>query len=141
MGDTTAIIFPWSMFATRAVTRSLATSFQAYRSFSQEAPTCQGSLDRHRRRLLYQSKQRGMKETCILIGGFAEKYLPTMTSSQIEQYERILAEIDPALNEWITGVRPFPDDLRGEVSEMMEHYANNNPLGYQFVASSQTHDV
>jgi len=82
-----------------------------------------------------------MKETCILIGGFAEKHLPTMNATQLEEYERILAEIDPALNEWITGVRPFPDDLRGEVSEMMEHYANNNPLGYQFVASSQTHDV
>lgn len=82
-----------------------------------------------------------MKETCLLIGGFAEKYLPTMTESQLEQYERILAEIDPALNEWITGVRPFPDDLAGEISDLMQQYATTNPLGYQFVAPTQTRDV
>jgi len=130
------------MLAARTFTRALTgTSFLSYRAFSQEAPTCQGSLDRHRRRLLYQSKQRGMKETCLLIGGFAEKYLPTMNDTQLEQYERILAEIDPSLNEWITGVRPFPDDLVGEVSDLMQQYATNNPLGYQFAAPTQTRDA
>ena len=90
-------------------------------------------LDRHRRKLLYQAKQRGMKENCILVGGFAEKHLSEMDDSEISQFEKLLSEIDPELNEWICDVRPFPSHLDGSVAQKMKTYANSNPLNYTFV--------
>mmetsp|Transcript_126137 Transcript_126137/g.188236 ORF Transcript_126137/g.188236 Transcript_126137/m.188236 type:complete len:148 (+) Transcript_126137:1-444(+) len=90
-------------------------------------------LARYKRKLLYQSKQRGMKENCILVGGFAEKYLSTMNTSELAQFDKLLQEIDPALNEWICGVHPFPPDLDGTVAQNMKTFANNNPLNYTFV--------
>lgn len=83
-------------------------------------------------RLKYQAKQRGMKETCILIGGFAEDNLHKMSDSQLEQFDKILQEIDPALNEWICGTKPFPEDLEGDVAQQMMEYAKSNPLKYKF---------
>ena len=75
------------------------------------------------------------------MGGFAEKYLAELTEEELVQYERILNEIDPALNEWICGVKPFPEDLAGTISERMKEFTASNPLNYQFAGSDQTKDL
>lgn len=97
-------------------------------------PNSNAVKKKHRlNKLMYQAKQRGMKETCILIGGFAEENLHKLNDNQLDQFDKLLQEIDPALNEWICGATPFPEDLDGDVAKQMQEYAKSNPLKYKFV--------
>jgi succinate dehydrogenase flavin-adding protein (antitoxin of CptAB toxin-antitoxin module) len=100
-------------------------------SYSTNAQVDISKWDSRRRRLLYQSRQRGMKENCILLGQFAEINLQTMNEEHLDQYDRILQEIDPLVLEWITGVNAFPEDLDGPVAQKIKEYAASNPTNYK----------
>lgn len=43
-----------------------------------------------RKKLKWRSKQRGMKETILLLGTFAMEHVDTMTASQLTQFQQIL---------------------------------------------------
>ncbi|KHJ87874.1 TPR repeat region [Oesophagostomum dentatum] len=45
-------------------------------------------LDLLRARLHYQSKKRGILENDLLIGAFADRYLPKMNREQLESYDK-----------------------------------------------------
>jgi antitoxin CptB len=53
------------------------------------------------KKLLYQSSHRGCKETDLLLGNFAEKYLATLSSDSLKSYEIILNEADYDIVSWI----------------------------------------
>uniref|UniRef100_A0A4W5LQL1 Succinate dehydrogenase assembly factor 2, mitochondrial n=1 Tax=Hucho hucho TaxID=62062 RepID=A0A4W5LQL1_9TELE len=55
------------------------------------------TMDIKRRRLLFQSRKRGMLENCILLSLFAKQYLNTMSEPQLRQYDRLINE--PS-NDW-----------------------------------------
>ncbi|KAF5894212.1 succinate dehydrogenase assembly factor 2, mitochondrial, partial [Clarias magur] len=54
-------------------------------------------LDIKRKRLLYESRKRGMLENCILLSLFAKQYLESMSESHLRQYDRLINE--PS-NDW-----------------------------------------
>uniref|UniRef100_A0A8C9YKW7 Succinate dehydrogenase assembly factor 2, mitochondrial n=1 Tax=Sander lucioperca TaxID=283035 RepID=A0A8C9YKW7_SANLU len=53
--------------------------------------------DIKKKRLLYESRKRGMLENCILLSLFAKRYLNTMSEKQLLQYDRLINE--PS-NDW-----------------------------------------
>ncbi|KAI9763690.1 MAG: succinate dehydrogenase assembly factor 2 [Geoglossum simile] len=55
-----------------------------------------------RARLLYQSRKRGILESDLLLSTFADAHLPTMTSEQLQQYDRFLDENDWDIYYWTT---------------------------------------
>ena len=55
-----------------------------------------------RARLIYQSRKRGTLESDLLLSTFASTHLPTMTSSQLDQYDRFLDENDWDIYYWAT---------------------------------------
>lgn len=55
-----------------------------------------------RARLLYQSRKRGTLESDLLLSTFASAHLATMTSVQLEQYDRFLDENDWDIYYWVT---------------------------------------
>ncbi|HUX79265.1 MAG TPA: succinate dehydrogenase assembly factor 2 [Alphaproteobacteria bacterium] len=57
-------------------------------------------LDILRKRLLYQSQHRGMREMDWLLGGFAEKYIGTMSDDELQQFEALLTFPDQDLYGW-----------------------------------------
>lgn len=59
-----------------------------------------------RARLLYQSRKRGILETDLLLSTFADANLPTMTPSQLHQYDRFLDENDWDIYYWTTQTAP-----------------------------------
>lgn len=69
------------------------------------------TLEIRRKRLLYLSQHRGMKEADILIGGFAASHLAAMDGEQLDRYERLLAEEDADILDWLMGRRPIPEDV------------------------------
>jgi succinate dehydrogenase flavin-adding protein (antitoxin of CptAB toxin-antitoxin module) len=59
-----------------------------------------------RARLIYQSRKRGTLESDLLLSTFAASHLPTMTSSQMDQYDRFLDENDWDIYYWATQEAP-----------------------------------
>lgn len=66
--------------------------------------------DPRRKRLLFQSKHRGMQENDLLLGRFAEGCLGELTPEQLDWFEALLAEADNDLLKWIIGREPVPDE-------------------------------
>jgi len=85
------------------------------------------SIDIKRRRLLYESRKRGMLENCILLSLFAKRYLDTMTETQLLQYDRLINEPsnDWDIYYWATEAHPTPEVYQGEVIEMLKEFTKN----------------
>ncbi|KAG7265734.1 hypothetical protein CRUP_005249 [Coryphaenoides rupestris] len=85
------------------------------------------SLDIKRRRLLYESRKRGMLENCILLSIFAQRYLNTMSEPQLRQYDRLINEPtnDWDIYYWATEALPTPDAYQGEIMDMLKEFTKN----------------
>jgi antitoxin CptB len=80
------------------------------------------ALATRRKRLLYQSAHRGTQEADLLIGGFAVQYLPTLSVPQLDEFERLLDENDVDLVNWLTGRATAPNDVQGEVLDLLKNF-------------------
>lgn len=60
------------------------------------------------KKLLYQSKNRGCRETDIILGQFAEQYLSSMSEIELKEYERILQLQDVDIYDWVTKKKSLP---------------------------------
>lgn len=72
-----------------------------------------------RRRLLYRAAHRGFKEADLLLGGFAEKRLDSLTETQVAAFETLLAEPDQDIYAWIMGRAPTPPEFETDVMAML----------------------
>ena len=54
-------------------------------------------LESRRRRARYRSWHRGTKEMDLLLGGFADRYVPTMDLDALDEFERLIGLPDPDL--------------------------------------------
>ncbi|XP_077375172.1 succinate dehydrogenase assembly factor 2, mitochondrial [Festucalex cinctus] len=84
-------------------------------------------IDIKRRRLLYESRKRGMLENCILLSLFAKRYLNTMSETQLQQYDRLINEPsnDWDIYYWATEAQPTPDVYQGEIMDMLKEFTKN----------------
>ncbi len=76
-------------------------------------------LEALRRKLIFRSWHRGMKEMDLLMGRFAEASLPGFSERQLRLYEELLQENDPDLYGWITGNAKAPAHCQNEVMEKL----------------------
>jgi antitoxin CptB len=72
-------------------------------------------LDARRRKLLFRSWHRGMREMDLILGSFADAEIGGLTEAEIEQYEVLLDISDTELLPWITGERPIPETDRTDI--------------------------
>lgn len=72
-----------------------------------------------RRKLMYRSWHRGCKETDILLGHFALKYLDKFSLSELIEYEKIVDLDDCELYRYITRKKLLPPDLSSEVVDLI----------------------
>ncbi|XP_026234298.1 succinate dehydrogenase assembly factor 2, mitochondrial [Anabas testudineus] len=94
--------------------------------------------DIKRRRLLYESRKRGMLENCILLSIFAQRYLNTMTDKQLQQYDRLINEPsnDWDIYYWATEAQPTPEVYQSEVMDMLKEFTKNRNHEQRFDAPS-----
>jgi antitoxin CptB len=85
-----------------------------------------GTSDRERRikKLLFQSRHRGMREADFLIGGFAQRHLAGLPDAQIDAFERLLEEPDPDVVDWILNRAPAPEAHRGPLLQLIKTFKN-----------------
>ena len=62
------------------------------------------SVDQFRRkRLRFRAWHRGIKETDLILGPFADAYVETLEPRELEDFEALLAVPDHDLHDWFTG--------------------------------------
>ena len=71
-------------------------------------------LDARRRRLLFRAWRRGMRETDLIMGRFADAHIATLSDTDLDEFERLTEVLDRDLLAWVTGETNPPDDYRTE---------------------------
>ncbi|WP_331374278.1 FAD assembly factor SdhE [Sinorhizobium chiapasense] len=66
-------------------------------------------LDPRRRRILFRSWHRGIREMDLILGQFAETELASLSDAELDELETIMREEDNDLVRWITGEQPLPE--------------------------------
>eukprot|EP01134_Creolimax_fragrantissima_P004229 CFRG4229T1 len=86
------------------------------------------SVENKRKRLVYQSRKRGMLENDLLLSTFARQYLDTMTADELHLYDKLLDENDWDLYYWITDKKPVPNEFNHEVFQKLKTYSKNERM-------------
>jgi antitoxin CptB len=77
------------------------------------------------KRVMHRAHYMGSNENDILFGGFAERYLATLTPDQLDRFETLLAENDTDLFNWVTGKQPVPAEWDDDVMAMIKAFVQN----------------
>ena len=67
-------------------------------------------LDPRRRKILFRSWHRGMRETDLIMGRFADAEIAALSEEELDEFERLIEVIDRDLLSWITGEAPVPEN-------------------------------
>ena len=67
-------------------------------------------LDPRRRKLLFRSWHRGMREMDLVMGRFADAEIGRLSEAELDEYERLIALPDGELLAWITGEQEIPPE-------------------------------
>ena len=59
--------------------------------------------DRRRKRLHFRAWHRGIRETDLVLGPFADAYLDSLDAQEIDDFEALLSVPDHDLHDWFTG--------------------------------------
>jgi antitoxin CptB len=83
-----------------------------------------------RRKLRFRAWHRGTQEADLLIGSFADQHLAQFSDEDLRQFECLLDESDPQIDDWMTGRQPVPQERDTDVIALLIHfYAAFDSLG------------
>ena len=74
------------------------------------------------KRLRYRSSYTGTKETDVLLGHFAARYLAELSPRLLDQYEALIENSDPDLFMWISGRKPVPPEWDTEIMTLLKDF-------------------
>ncbi len=72
-------------------------------------------LDIRRRKALFRSWHRGMREVDLILGGFADGEIGRLSDGELTAYEALMAEPDADILKWVTGEAAVPTRHDNEV--------------------------
>jgi succinate dehydrogenase flavin-adding protein (antitoxin of CptAB toxin-antitoxin module) len=99
-----------NMRATVTVTEK--TNPEAMETFKDMRPRPEGETDEtRRRRLVYQSRYRGMVEMDIIFGSFAQARLDQLSGVLLEGYDTLLRQYDNDLFNWLVSGQAPPAEI------------------------------
>lgn len=68
-------------------------------------------LDPRRRRLLFRCWHRGIREMDLVLGGFADAQLASLTEAELDELERWLEVPDQQIFAWVNGMEMTPREF------------------------------
>ena len=81
-------------------------------------------LAMRRRRLKFRCWHRGMKETDLLLGRFADAHVDDLDEAEVAAFEALLETPDQDIFAWIVGGEPVPDEARTPLlTRLIAYYA------------------
>jgi antitoxin CptB len=67
-------------------------------------------LDARRRRMLFRSWHRGIKEMDLIMGRFSDAHIAELSDRELDDYERLMEMRDQEVLSWIDGTAAVPAD-------------------------------
>jgi antitoxin CptB len=80
------------------------------------------ALDGLRRKLEFRAWRRGTSEADLLIGTFADQSLTWFAAEELRQFERLLEEDDPVIDDWVTGRQLVPKKFDNRVMRLLRRF-------------------
>jgi antitoxin CptB len=65
-------------------------------------------LDARRRRVLFRSWHRGIREMDLIMGRFSDAHIDGLTDAELDEYERLMELRDQEILSWIDGTGTVP---------------------------------
>jgi antitoxin CptB len=67
-------------------------------------------LDVRRRKLLFRAWRRGVRETDLIVGRFADAHINVLDDAALDDFERLIEVPNADLYAWVVGDRDVPAD-------------------------------
>ncbi len=67
-------------------------------------------LDARRKRLLFRAWRRGVRETDLIVGRFADAYIDKFDTGALDDFERLIEVPNSELYAWVSGEATAPVD-------------------------------
>jgi antitoxin CptB len=65
-------------------------------------------LDERRRKLLFRAWRRGVRETDLIVGRFADAYIDKFDDAGLDDFERLIEAPNAELYAWVVGTETAP---------------------------------
>ena len=72
-----------------------------------------------RKKLLFRAWHRGTRETDLVLGNFADRYLAGFDVGQLDRFEALLERLDGEIYDWVMGRAEPAADERNDVVDML----------------------
>lgn len=79
-------------------------------------------LDDRRKRLLFRSWHRGMREMDYVLGTFANATIETMSDEELSEFEMLMQLPDPDMYKWLSGSVEVPPNLNSSVVQNIRRF-------------------
>jgi antitoxin CptB len=79
-------------------------------------------LDFRRRRILFRSWHRGLREMDLIMGRFADAEIGILSESDLDEFERLIEVPDADLFRWITGELEAPENYDTPVFRRLQAF-------------------
>jgi len=80
------------------------------------------TLDVTRKKLRFRAWHRGIKEADLMMGRFADAYLPQFGAEELGQFSALLEEQDLDVYGWVIGRDPVPEEHRTSVMDLLQAF-------------------
>ena len=81
-------------------------------------------LDPRRRRLLFRSWHRGIREMDLIYGQFADAQIAALNDAELDDFERLLELRDQQVFDWVSGAQPLPAEYDTPVFRRLLAFQN-----------------
>jgi antitoxin CptB len=85
-------------------------------------PNDREAPDELRRKLGFRAWRRGTSEADLLIGSFADQFLTWFGAEELYQFERLLEQDDPVIDDWVTGRQLVPKEFDNRVMRLLRRF-------------------
>jgi antitoxin CptB len=79
-------------------------------------------LDLRRRKLLFRSWHRGMREVDLIMGRFADSALESLSGPELDEFERLVEVQDRDLLAWITAEQAVPPNYDSAIFRRLRDF-------------------
>ena len=83
-------------------------------------------LDARRKRLLFRAWRRGVRETDLIVGRFADAHIDGFDAGALDDFERLIEVPNAELYAWVSGEAVAPADHDTAVLRDLRSFHNRN---------------
>jgi antitoxin CptB len=83
------------------------------------------TIEIRRKKLLFRSQRRGTRESDLVLGGFAARWLGRLDAALLDRYEALLEQTDADILAWVGGLRAAPPEIDESLIDLISKYKEN----------------